>query len=141
MIDLHVLEATLNSSLHCFKTWSPISQFSHDHIEFLHEYHIGYHLLLFMLHHNLLRGTPNSSLELLAWRLDQQWLNIWDHHNLNFNPYIEFSSLTILSSSWSFISQLISASMTIFDFFHWTPPWSHLVHHMNFILIILESIT
>lgn len=126
--------------LHFFKTWLPISQSSYDHMEFIHEYHISHHLFFFMLHHNILRGITNSSLELLASRPNHTWLNIWAHHDPIFKPYVEFFSLIILSRSWSIMAQPISLSMTTFEILQWTPYRSHLVRHMDFILIIFDSI-
>ena len=112
----------------------------HDHTKFLHEYHIGHHLLFFLLQHNLLRGTMNSSLELLASSHNHPWLNIWAHHDPIFKPYVEFFSLIILSRSWSIMAQPISLSMTTFEILQWSPYRPHLVHHMDFILIIFDSI-
>ena len=91
-----------------------------------------------MIHYDLFRSTMNSSLDLLASLLDQ--LNLWAHHNLIFKPYLELFPLTILSRSWSIIDQLIGPSMKNFEFIQWTSTWSHLIHHIDFIMIILDSI-
>ena len=98
-------------TLHCFKKWLPISQFT---------------MTISSFSMNLILAITCSS----------SWYNIWAHHDPIFKTYVEFLSLIILSRSSYIMVQTKSQSMKmseIFNEFHidhilfitWNSSWSY----------------
>lgn len=83
----------------------------HDHIKFLHESHIGYNLLVFMIQH--MSSSWSYFQDICRILLFNYSLKILIHHGSNHKPKHE----------------------NVWDP-QWTPHRSHLVHHMEFILIV-----
>ena len=80
--------------------------------------------LYFMFNLDVLKGILNSSLEQLAWILDQSLLNTWVHYDHIFEPLLEFIIQIILLRSWSIMAQTIALSMATLNILQWTSFWS-----------------